>query len=182
MADNTSDPFAPPGGIPPGVSQPGDRQTFQNFVSATPLPGYVFSPELALYVDPNMPKHLQPNYVRLKGPQGRTAVVPYTGKRPDDFLAMMQSPVELQGGGTSPGYGPPSPEMSMDAFIGGPTQRPNEPLTAGVPIGPGPNFVRLAGESDQQYRERVGTSILQQSALAADPQMRSFALRLMEGG
>jgi hypothetical protein len=180
MADNTSDPFAPPGGIPPGVSQSADRQTFQNFVSATPLPGYVFSPELALYVDPNMPEHLRPNYVKLKGPQGNTAVVPFTGKRPDDFLAMMQQPVQLDQG-TSPGYGPPSPEMSMDAFIAGPTQRPNEPLTAGVPFGPGPTFTRYSGESDAQFRSRVGTSIMQQGALAADPNMRSFALRLMEG-
>ena len=176
---SSSDPFQQPR---PGASGEGDRRSFQNFVSATPLPGYVYSPELALYLDPNMPKDLQPHYVTLKNPQtGRTATVPYTGERPTEFLDMMQQPIATNPGQEAiPGYGQPSGEQNLDMFIHGPTQRPNEPVTAGVPVGSGPQFVRVPGEADQQFRNRIGEDLMR-SAVKTDPLIRSFALRLMAG-
>lgn len=68
------------------------------------------------------------------------------------------APMAMEGGPAGP------PPMGM----GGPTMRPDEPVTAGVPIGPGPN--RLAGAPDvfQQDMQMLSKYLpsLQKMALA----------------
>jgi hypothetical protein len=47
----------------------------------------------------------------------------------------------------------------MDEVLFAPTDRPGEPLTEGMPFGPGSSFVPRPGESEEEFIERIATAI-----------------------
>lgn len=71
------------------------------------------------------------------------------------------------------------PAGEEESFIFGPTDRPEEPLTQGAPIGPGSDFLRFSYESDDQFTRRVAEQII--SLPTAPGEARGFARRLLEG-
>lgn len=80
---------------------------------------------------------------------------------------------------TSPGA--PSilsdPEIRQQIFR--PTDRPDEPVTAGMPFGPGPNTPRTYREDDARRRDRVAREI--ESSPTATDAVRKFAQRIRAG-
>jgi hypothetical protein len=46
------------------------------------------------------------------------------------------------------------------AFLFGQTDRPQEAITTGVPVGPGADFSRFAAETDQQFLARVDQALV----------------------
>jgi hypothetical protein len=59
---------------------------------------------------------------------------------------------------------PPQPQGELnggyDAVLFGPTDRPHEPLTAGMPFGAGPSFVPRPTEDDRTFLMRVAGELL----------------------
>lgn len=60
-----------------------------------------------------------------------------------------------------------------------PTDRPEEPITTGVPFGPGAMALRMPGEDDARYRVRVASALM--SSPGATAAVQELARRLMEG-
>lgn len=83
---------------------------------------------------------------------------------------------------TQPPYDPRTElgnQSPVEAFLTSPTDRPNEPATAGVPFGPGPNYTRYAYESDQDFMLRVASSVAADPA--ATPAVKAFLARVQNG-
>lgn len=66
-----------------------------------------------------------------------------------------------------------------DFIFGRPTDKPDVPLTSGMPFGEGPAYTPLRAESDADYRKRTAQMLL--SSPAATSEARRFAQRLLEG-
>lgn len=67
----------------------------------------------------------------------------------------------------------------LEDVLFAPTERPDEPLTAGVEFGPGPLTVPFPGETERDFRLRVADSL--SSSPSATPSVRAFADRLLRG-
>lgn len=66
----------------------------------------------------------------------------------------------------------------MDEWLFRPTDRPDEPVTAGSPVGAGPNFSRMPLESDVDFRRRVAHTLLNDPATSSDT--KAMAYRMLE--
>ncbi len=64
-----------------------------------------------------------------------------------------------------------------DEVIMSPTSRPDEPITAGAPFGPGPNFVRLPSEDDRTFMLRVADELSTSDA----PSLGPYIAKIREG-
>lgn len=67
----------------------------------------------------------------------------------------------------------------FDDILFGPTDRPEEPITAGAPFGPGPSFPRHGFESDEEFMARVANELAQSPA--ASSYVKAFAARVLRG-
>jgi hypothetical protein len=63
------------------------------------------------------------------------------------------------------------PADDDEAFLFSATDRPDEPVTAGMSFGAGPDFAKLAVETETQFRQRLA------STLQADPSKDVQAFR-----
>jgi hypothetical protein len=72
-----------------------------------------------------------------------------------------------------------NPQSTSEQFLFSGTDRPDEPLTAGMTFGDGPDFTRFAHESNADLLNRVA------DRLGADPtapkEVRAFAERVKRG-
>jgi hypothetical protein len=75
-------------------------------------------------------------------------------------------------------YQPSSP---AERFLYSPTDRPDEPITAGLPFGPGPDVSRYALEDDRSFRERLAQTIEAHVPRHPSRDMRRFLARLRSG-
>lgn len=83
---------------------------------------------------------------------------------------------------TSPPYDPTTaynPQSPSEQFLYGPSTRPNEPVTAGAPFGPGPDFTAGAYETQAQFVQRISTELSQ--GANATPEVKQFAARVQAG-
>jgi hypothetical protein len=71
------------------------------------------------------------------------------------------------------------PANEAEKFLFGPTDRPNEPITAGAPFGAGPAAAPSAYESPDQLLSRVAQEI--GGTPGAAPELRAFAARVARG-
>lgn len=66
--------------------------------------------------------------------------------RPTDALALPPAPAPTQFGGAPAQEAGPSPMPELTGFAA-PTERPGEPITAGAPLGAGPNGMALGPQA-----------------------------------
>lgn len=83
-------------------------------------------------------------------------------------------------GGPGPGAtteGAPPPELNggYDAALFGPTDRPGEPVTTGMPFGAGPSFVPLPTEDTRTFMLRVAND------LSANPELAAYVAKIRSG-
>jgi hypothetical protein len=71
------------------------------------------------------------------------------------------------------------PANEQEKFLFGPTDRPNEPITAGAPFGAGPAFPSSGFESDEALLSRVAQQI--GTTPGAPAELRAFAARQAKG-
>lgn len=74
------------------------------------------------------------------------------------------------------GFKPRSPQ---EDFLYSPTDRPQEPFSAGLGFGPGPARVPAAHENDDQFVQRVAKEV--KADPSAPKQLRQFADRALNG-
>jgi len=72
---------------------------------------------------------------------------------------------------------PYTPVGDEEEFLYAETDRPAEPLTQGVPVGPGADFTKHSVESDADFRTRVAGTLAQ----APTREARALAERLQRG-
>ena len=70
-----------------------------------------------------------------------------------------------------------TPAGEDEEFIYSPTDRPAEPVTAGAPVGPGPDFTKHTVETEAEFRTRVAGTLAQ----APTREARALAERLQRG-
>jgi hypothetical protein len=109
------------------------------------------------------------------GPGGRQAPVPIPGGAYGDGVDMMEvqsgapmaasAPVQQQ----APAAPPAAPPEGIDLFA--PTQRPDEPVTAGAALGPGPGMEALP----RVQRPRVSEVLTRLAVQSGDPQIAAIA-------
>lgn len=170
----------------PGQKPKTQAQSLQSFISSTPRAGYVWDPQLALYIDPNTPANLRPKFSQVSIPRVGDAplsvAVPNNGDATAQaFMAMLQSTGDLTPKAQAQvPSAPATGDMTggWDQQLFSPTNRPNEPATAGAMFGAGPAWVRRPGESDSLFRQRVAQSLLAQGNT---PLIRSLVTRLLAG-
>ncbi|HSE44862.1 MAG TPA: hypothetical protein VLA89_05995 [Gemmatimonadales bacterium] len=68
---------------------------------------------------------------------------------------------------------------SFDDILFGPTDHPNEPITAGASFGPGPNTIRQGRETDKEFLARTAYQLAQSPS--ASPRVKAFAARIARG-
>ena len=71
------------------------------------------------------------------------------------------------------------PADDMEAFLLSGSDRPDEPVTAGMSFGAGPDFTRYAHETNAQLLARVAQSL--EADPAAPKEVRAFAERVRRG-
>lgn len=71
------------------------------------------------------------------------------------------------------------PANEDEAFLLAPTDRPDEPLTQGVPFGPGLDSTRFAFATDDDLLDRLAEKV--RANAAADPQARAWAAQRAKG-
>jgi hypothetical protein len=74
---------------------------------------------------------------------------------------------------------PHQPTSPQEQFVLSPTDRPNEPITAGVPFGPGADGVTNAGDDPNVFRQRVMDQLATQPG--ASKEVRALAKRMQAG-
>ncbi len=72
-----------------------------------------------------------------------------------------------------------TPQGDAESFLFSPTDRPNEPVTAGQPYGAGPAAMAGQHESDDQFVARIAAQVKQDPA--APKSLRQFAERALNG-
>lgn len=105
----------------------------------------------------------------------RTAPGQPYGSRVQQERAMEAVPLPRQGAADPAGGGPPTPAPQPGGLtpLTAPTQRPHEPITAGVDVGPGPGSQVLASSP-----RNVGRSVLTELATETnDPFLTALAQR-----
>ncbi|TAK94523.1 hypothetical protein EPO05_06250 [Patescibacteria group bacterium] len=70
------------------------------------------------------------------------------------------------------------PQGTTEGYIYGPTDRPQEPITAGAPFGPGPYQVKTQ-ETPQDFIARVAQTVA--SGQGATTEVKAFAARVARG-
>ena len=116
--------------------------------------------------------------------------MPEPGQTPQPAIKQGQGPEALPWGEAAQvndlvGLVPPSdeenfqPKSEQEQFIYGPSDRPQEPFSHGLPFGPGANFTPGADEGDDDFVKRVASQALNDPA--APKQMRQFAQRALNG-
>lgn len=91
--------------------------------------------------------------------------------------ANAQRPFLGLGAGDEEDWTPSTPE---EVFLFSPTDRPNEPVTAGAPFGPGPNFVSRPVEDERAFLGRIGQAVAA-TPLADNPEVKGFLDKLARG-
>jgi hypothetical protein len=83
---------------------------------------------------------------------------------------------------------PPDPEDSdedlnegFDRALFAPTARPDEPLTAGMPFGDGPNWTPRPTEDDRSFLMRVAADLERDPAAASSAQLRTYIAKIRQG-
>lgn len=74
---------------------------------------------------------------------------------------------------------PYAPTGDEEEFLYSQTDRPAEPLTQGVPAGPGADFTRHAIETDDDFKHRVAASILSRPGVSRET--KAWATRAAAG-
>ena len=74
---------------------------------------------------------------------------------------------------------PYTPVGDEEEFLYAETDRPAEPLTQGVPVGPGADFTKYAVETAEQFKLRVANALAAQQDAA--PEVRAFLARIQRG-
>ena len=131
-------------------------------------------------------RQLQPNRADLTQPAAATVPNQSYGEASQQRQAMQAIPLPMQ---PSPGGGPPSaprPSQNPSALGGAPmvgangpltrpTERPNEPVTHGLPVGPGagPEALQGVGAAARQGAVEQGTLTHLLTSLAAQPNATS---------
>src|SRR3954468_15903425 len=116
--------------------------------------------------------------------------MPEPGQTPQPAVKQGQGPESLPWGEAAQvndlvGLVPPpdeqsyQPQTEQDQFIYGPSDRPQEPFSHGLPFGPGANFVPDQGEGDDAFVKRIASQALNDPA--APKQMKQFAQRALNG-
>lgn len=78
----------------------------------------------------------------------------------------------------------PGPDLSQIVPFGAPSQRPDEPITAGMPYGPGAGSTRVPGqkpmspETAKRLRSYLPVFILLASSPDADPETKQYVRQL----
>lgn len=67
----------------------------------------------------------------------------------------------------------------LDEYLFAPTERPNEPLTAGAPFGQGANFVPRPYETPRAFKLRVADTL--SSSPGAGPEVQRLIERIRRG-
>ena len=110
-----------------------------------------------------------------KTPQPAFEGLPYgQNKAANDFATDADVDAEL--------FGDPEDDYSPtpdEQMLFGPTDRPDEPITAGVGFGDGPDATRHTFESDGDVLASISRRILADPT--ADPQAKAFANRKLAG-
>jgi hypothetical protein len=75
---------------------------------------------------------------------------------------------------------PPPLTDGYDEALFAPTDRPDEPITAGVPFGPGPGITRLPSETDRAFALRVADLLEQRPEVSE--RLRAYIDKLRAGG
>jgi hypothetical protein len=101
------------------------------------------------------------------GPTRVPRALPQPVALPPEPLSDVHSPLEG------------SDEREIAEMLFGPTQFPDEPITAGAPFGPGPSFVARPSESRFAFMRRVADAL--SSSPAAVPEIRRYAERIARG-
>lgn len=71
------------------------------------------------------------------------------------------------------------PSNEEDAFIFGPSGRPDEPITAGLPMGAGPNVSSLPFETREEFVNRVATRL--ETEVGNIPGLKKAIAKLRKG-
>jgi hypothetical protein len=105
----------------------------------------------------------------VKQGQGAQALPWGEAAQVNDLVGLAPPPDE-------PGY---QPQGDQDQFLYGPSDRPQEPFSHGLPYGPGAAFTPDQGEGDDQFVKRIASQALNDPA--APKQMKQFAQRALNG-
>lgn len=76
----------------------------------------------------------------------------------------------------NPGYQPTGEE---DQFLFSPTDRPNEPFSAGLPFGPGKNATAASYQTDDDLVKQIAAQAAKDPA--APKSLKAFAARALQG-
>jgi hypothetical protein len=91
--------------------------------------------------------------------------------------AVVPGPGPTGGAGAGTAETAPPPELNggYDAALFGPTDRPAEPVTTGMPFGAGPSFTPLPTEDSRTFMLRVAND------LAANPELATYVAKIRSG-
>jgi hypothetical protein len=115
--------------------------------------------------------------------------VPEPGQTPQPTVKQGKGPDALPWGEAAqindavglipPEEDPYQPQGDAENFLYSPTDRPQEPATAGLPYGPGANGIPQMPESDGDLVHRVAAVAVNDPA--APSEMKAFAQRALKG-
>ena len=71
------------------------------------------------------------------------------------------------------------PQGDAQSFLFSPTDRPQEPFSAGLPFGAGPNANPQGNETDDQFVQRIAGQV--KADPTAPKQLKQFADRALQG-
>jgi hypothetical protein len=115
-------------------------------------------------------------------PHGSTAAIERVATAAP--IASPQQPVAIepvqpeQVGVEQPQFEPERTD-GLDAMLFAPTMRPDEPITAGAPFGPGPNYRPTPLETPRDFLTRIGNELA--NSPVATPAVRRYADRIRRG-
>lgn len=113
-------------------------------------------------------------------PQRQVTGMPYgeaAAFQEQQTQAPMASDPGPTGGPQIPGHEAPMAPRQMPTPLSAPTERPNEPVTAGAAVGPGPNVLPGPDLAAGQYQTALG---LVQQAAATSPEASALLQRLQQ--
>ena len=116
--------------------------------------------------------------------------MPEAGRTPEPAIKQGKGPESLPWGEAAQvndaiGLVPPpdeetyTPQGDAESFLFSPTDRPNEPFSAGLPFGDGPNATRAAYQTDDDVVKQIARTAAQDPA--APKSLKAFAARALQG-
>lgn len=72
-----------------------------------------------------------------------------------------------------------TPGTPEEEFLFSNSDRPNEPLTAGAPFGPGPNFVTRPVQTDSQFRQGLVARL--ETTPVNSPELKAYIDKVRRG-